>query len=352
MKIKSTAKWIGSLALAAALIVLTPTRGAAQGLMELEATSAISSEMSSGSVSSGVGNEALKRAQGLKQGNTQAGAPPTTQPPAPQTPPQTPPPTSGTPAPNQPTTTAPAPVLPTGQTITVITGTRVFDAITGSLLDEPIQKKVPQSEAEKYFDDGTHGDVTPNDGEMAKVDERKDALGMSNQRFKEQLVKALVVADGMTPLQYFGIPIASTERSDTAPRNRAWRLVPVPEGGPGFTFREVQTSATVTVPNYRQKEQEKDANIKSNWAVRFLQEFRTNKDDMTSQFYSLYIPLPPQPPTVAPPFGQQWTPFSDPQALMRAEESARQSAMNPMGNMPGMPGMGGPGGGGGIEGGV
>lgn len=354
MKIESTAKWIGTLACAATLMMLMPVRSQAQagGLTELAAGAAISGELASGSVGPGPGVTGnIQRARDVAgQAN---GARPNANP--------------TNPSPTNPLGTAPgatlaAPampalppavnaILPNGPTITVLTGTRVFDAVTGALLDDAIQKQVKKEEASKYYDDGTHGDPAANDGELAKVDENHHALGLANQRFKEQLVKALLVADDFTPLQYFGIPIASAERVSSTPRNRTWSIVPDPNGGPGFTFREVPITSPISIPNYREKQKEKDTNIKNNWAVRFLQEFRSDKDDMTSQFYTLYIPLPPQPPAMLPPMTSAWTPFSDPGALVRAEQLERQNQLRgPMGQNGMMGGMGGMMMGGGSEG--
>lgn len=327
MKIESTAKWVGPIALISALMLLAPARGHAQtSLVEVGAATTIAGELNSGQVSSPAGMNALDRARNVSGNN---GAPTTN--PSPTTP--------GRPvATNQPPALNIPPalnaILPQGPMITVLTGTRVFDAVTGALLDDALQKQVKKDDAGKYYDDGTHGDPVANDGELAKVDETHGALGLANQRFKEQLVKALLVADSYTPLQYFGIPIASAERTSSSPRNRTWSIVPDPNGGPGYTFREVPTTSPMTIPNYREKQMEKDNNIKSNWAVRFLQEFRSNKDDMTSPFYALYIPLPPQPPAMAPPATNMWTPFSDPQALARAQMTERQNQMRgPMGTM-------------------
>lgn len=312
MKILAAGKWIGSAAFATALMALTSMPVGAQTLAETAAVSAGVGELASQQVGSGPGNLALERARGL-QGGGAPGAP------APGGAPGAP----GAPAPSGGAMGQIA-GMPMGPQITVITGTRVFDAITGQLLDDAIQKQVPQADSDKYFDDGTHGDLEAGDGEFTKVDERRDVLGQSNQRFKEQLVKALISADTYTPLQYFGLMIASTERQSTVPRNRAWSMVSAPGGGPGFTLREVPTGEPVTIPSYREKQKEKDSNIKNNWSQRFLQEFRVNKDDLTSQFYSLYIPQPPPMPSVAPPPTTIWTPFSDPQAIARAEQNQRQ----------------------------
>lgn len=226
--------------------------------------------------------------------------------------------------------------------ITVISGTRVFDAYPhnqGQLLDDAVKRKVPVTEKDKYYDNGTHGDLIADDQEYTKVDERRDVLGLANQRAKEQLIQALVVAEGYNPLEFYGYSLMSTDRAETAPRNRAWEIVPDPKGGPGFTLAERPIQKSLQVPKYRDKMKEKDARFKdengNGWAYKFLEGYRKNSDSLTSDFYPLYIPLPPQVPSVAPPLG--WQPFND------------SGSLNKPGQMVG--GRGGRGGGGGGRGG-
>jgi hypothetical protein len=190
--------------------------------------------------------------------------------------------------------------------ITVIAGTRVFDALTGELLDDAAELQVPESEKANYFDDGTHGDIEPNDGKFTRVDEEHAHLSQGNQRIKEELVQALISANDMNPLEFFGYTIMSTERLDTASSNRAWKIVPNPDG-PGGMLVEVPIDKPLKVPRYREEEARKDTRVKDDWADRFLQNYRVNKDSLASDFYPMYIPRPPAPPRVRPP--AQWIPF-------------------------------------------
>jgi hypothetical protein len=249
----------------------------------------------------GAGVEALNRAQGVAAGDPSAGAPPDL---------------SAPPAPGQPIDFG---ALATGAAgnvpgldqllprITVISGTRVFDAITGELLDDAVERLVPENQKENYFDDGTNGDVEPNDGKYTRVSEDRGYISQSNQRIKEELIQALISANDMNPLQFYGYTLMSTERIDNASRERAWKLVPNPDG-PGNMLEEVPIDRPLVVPNYRDKEREKDGRVKDDWADRFLQDYRRNKDSLTSEFYSIYIPTPPVPPGARPPSG--WVPFA------------------------------------------
>lgn len=199
-------------------------------------------------------------------------------------------------------------------TITVITGTRVFDAVTGELLDDPQERQVAAALRDSFFDDGTHGDLLAEDGQYTNVDTRSDVVGPLNQRVKEQLVKALLVAEQMGPIEFYGLTLLSTQRHRDIPRSRAWKLVP-DEDGPGYMLREVEVDEPLTVPKFREVRMERDAKLRDDWADRFLQEYRKNKDSLTSEFYPLYIPLPPVPPSTAPPAPETWQPFATPNVL-------------------------------------
>jgi hypothetical protein len=210
--------------------------------------------------------------------------------------------------------------------ITVIAGTRVFDVITGELIDDAIRKKIPESEKDKYFDDGTHGDMIAGDEIYTRIDgEKRDVIGASNQKVKEQLIQALRVADGYTPVEFYGFSLMSTDRTEPLPRNAAWKVVKDPKGI-GYMLSEEPVSTPLSVPKFRDKLKEKDHIVKDDWSNRFLAEYRKKKDDLSSEFYSVYIPNPPQPPAVVPPVG--WMPFSDPGAL-----AASKAASSPLGRM-------------------
>lgn len=226
--------------------------------------------------------------------------------------------------------------------ITVITGTRIFDVVTGELIDDVIRKKRPETEKAEYFDDGTHGDLTPGDEVYTRVDgEKREALSASNQKVKEQLVSALRVAEAYTPVEFYGFSLMSTDRQEPVPRNEAWKVVKDPKGI-GYQLSEVPVDTPLQVPKFRDKLKEKDHTVKSDWSLRFLNDYRKKKDDLSSEFYPVYIPTPPQPPTSVPPVG--WIPFADPTAQQR------QDAMsNPLMRMQMMMQNGGMGGGMGGE---
>ncbi len=234
-----------------------------------------------------------------------------------------------------------------GPTIRVITGTRVYDALTGQLLDDASKMDVPESEKANYFDDGTHGDLIPGDGEFTRVDEKSSFIGPANQRVKEQLVQALIEAESLDPIKFFGYNVLSTDHGGgTSERNRAWTVVKDPKGK-GRMIVEAPAAQPVIVPKYRDKLAERDDKVKNDWSIRFLQEYRKNKDNISSDFYTLYVPMPPPMPSVLPPPAKDWVPFSDPGALNKPKTGPGMPGAAGMmgqqrGSMPGASGMMGP----------
>lgn len=194
--------------------------------------------------------------------------------------------------------------------VKAIVGTRVFDAVSGELLDDARERFITDGQKTLYYDDGTHGDPTPDDGQFALVDSRSDVIGPGQQRVKEQLVKALIVAENYDPLQFYGYTLMSTDQQKSAPRNRAYKLVPDPRGGPGMVLEEAEIEKPLELPDYRDKQYEKDVKVlRSSWIKDFLADYRKEPDSLSSEFHNVYIPLPPPVPSVKPPIEFGWMPF-------------------------------------------
>ena len=339
------------LGLAAAGLLLASHRAPAQGLGEMNAAMNMNDSLDGGSTAVGVGSIGLGRARqaaatanSVNQGqmsmsglNGGTGAPREINVP------------STTFTPPAPVDTAPsgmtveqlAQMAPTGPKITVISGVRVFDAISGELVDDVIKKKVDESEKDKYFDDGTHGDMVAGDEIYTRVDgEQRDVIGAASQKVKERMITALKVAADYGPIEFYGYTLMSTDRQQPIPRNEAWTLTKDPSGGPGLVLAERAVDKPIEVPKYRDKMREKDAKVKDDWSLRFLQEYRKKKDDLSSEFFPVYLPQPPRPPATLPPVG--WTPFADPTASQKAklaENPIYRNAIN--GNQGGAGGAGG-----------
>lgn len=197
--------------------------------------------------------------------------------------------------------------------IKAISGQRVFDAVTGELLDDAREIMIDESQKSSFFDDGaTGGDITADDGVFTNFTvSRGEYIGQSNQRLKEMLIQALYEADRIDPLEFFGYSLMTTERIEHAPRSRRWKMVQS-ETGVGYTLQQVDSSTPLEVPKYQEKIREKDDKLagKDGWAAVFLDEYRLNKGELKSELYPIYIPQPPTPPSIVPPTAAGWEPFS------------------------------------------
>lgn len=279
------------------------------------------------------GNVALERAQAVAApqpppgGAPAFGAPPAGAP-APGAAPGAPPPGGAPPAPGQ-----PAPGEAFGQASTAVAkvvkprvravlGERVFDAITGEMLDDAQLIMVDPAEIEALglVDDGTKGDLVAEDGQYAAVNTSRAYVGQSNQRLKERLIKAIITAEQLTPLEFYGYHILTTERHTPAPRNRRWAMVDDPNGR-GRLLAEVDTDKPLQIPAYRDIQNRKDEKIagKDGWAIRYLDEYRPKKGEIRSEFYPVHIPMPPVPPSIPPPGeSSNWKPFGKPEGQAAA----------------------------------
>lgn len=231
--------------------------------------------------------------------------------------------------------------------IVVIVGRRVFDAVTKVLIDDPVLKKVKSSERRNYYDDGTHGDMHAGDGVYTLVDDepQNDVLDLYSQRSKEKLIQALLTAESYEPTVFFGYEILSMEDEDAlTKRDTAWGVRKDPDGI-GYVVSEEPVDKPVKLESYKSKLAERDNIIKNNWTVSALQPYRRDKDSLSSEFYPLYIPKPPQAPSVEPPSG--WRPFNDPGVLAREQQNKVQQFQEKLTNR-----FGGSGGGGGMGGGA
>lgn len=205
--------------------------------------------------------------------------------------------------------------------VKAIVGVRSFDPITGELMGDARLMSLPESAKDELplYDDGTHGDLIPEDGLFANVEVKRDSIGQSNQRLKERLIQAIYTAEQLTPLEFYGYHILTTERHNPVPRNRRWRMVKDP-AGLGSMLSEAATDKPLAVPKYREEEQRKDQKVagKDGWAILFLDEYRLQRGDLQSDFFPVYVPPPPAPPFMAPPGGTEWKPFPHPEGSQPA----------------------------------
>lgn len=205
-------------------------------------------------------------------------------------------------------------------------GTRVFDAVTGELLDDAQEVMIPEDQRDLYYDDGTHGDETANDGVYALVESSDDFLSSSNQRIKERLIQALYEANRLDPIDFYGFDLMAADRRNREPRSKRWKIVEDPEG-PGRRLVTVAAEKPLTVPNYWEQYEAKDQKLvgENGWAQTFLDEYRVEEGNLQSEFYPTYIPQPPAMPDIPPPGQDSWTPYQG----IQETEAPRNQISNP-----------------------
>ena len=104
------------------------------------------------------------------------------------------------------------------KTITVWVGERVYDAVTGVLLNDALKFILPEKEKVNFYDDGTHGDSMAGDGEYALITtNRNDYIGMQTNEFKLKTLRIISQINEMNPIQFFDALVASSELVSNLP---------------------------------------------------------------------------------------------------------------------------------------
>ncbi len=171
--------------------------------------------------------------------------------------------------------------------IRVVTGRRVKCAVCGRLLEDIRYEEVPETLKDQYYDDGTHGDEVANDGTYTNIEEISDVVGPGCLAIETRLINLLLTSEELGPLGFFRL----------------------------FTLTDEPIS---NIPKRINTEEDLDNKLES-WANVFLRMFRKNKDDIYSEFYSLYVPPPPVKPKFPLPPG-----FNPPEIDKMKEEMEAQ----------------------------
>lgn len=153
--------------------------------------------------------------------------------------------------------------------VKVITGEKITCAVCGVLLQDVTEKEVPEEEQADYFDDGTHGDAEADDGIYTNVVERKDMIGSECADVLQKTVALINGADELDSMDFYRLHVTTNEPLSA-------------------------------LPITRQQERTKDERLKE-WNDKFLRKFRKDPNDPKSEFYSVYIPPPPEVPSILPP---------------------------------------------------
>jgi len=175
-----------------------------------------------------------------------------------------------------------APAPPPIKKILVLTGERVTCHRTRTLLEDIHYEYRPEAEKGEYSDDGTHGDLQPNDNIYTNYTERDDVISPEANRIKLLYLRMFELCEQMNPIEFFGIPVATSESLSALPRMtdeendrderflRKWHLGSNPTG--------------------------------STSSILFLAPYRTDPEDPRSDFYPIFVPTAPRSPeTPAPP---------------------------------------------------
>jgi len=166
----------------------------------------------------------------------------------------------------QPAKPAPSPV----KKILVLTGERVRCHVMGTLLEDIHYEYRPESEKGEFYDDGTHGDLQAGDNIWTNYTERNDVLSPEANYLKKIYLRMMELCEDMNPLEFFRIPVATDEP-----------LSPLPQ--------------------LTDKERDRDETFLRQWHQQFLALYRQDPDDPMSDFYPIFVPSPPQPPSDVPP---------------------------------------------------
>ncbi|GIX44794.1 MAG: hypothetical protein D6691_08055 [Candidatus Hydrogenedentota bacterium] len=217
-----------------------------------------------------------------------------------------PPTTIGAPA-------APGAAVPTPQPmIKVLVGRRVYCAVCGTLLDDAYYIDVLATEKDKYLDDGIHDNGVAGDDIRGNVETVKDSyIGPECDTLKNQLIAAIRTAENLyrPPMSVVPNPAISLWEPSEDRRKRleteAQRTADEASTMMFFGYHVMGVNPRTSppeLPNILEKAKERD-DILRDWNNRFLANFRKDKDDPKSDYYQLYIPEPPAPPTYSFPPG-------------------------------------------------
>lgn len=138
-----------------------------------------------------------------------------------------------------------------------------------SILEDARYEEMPKlqvlAQPDTYFNDGTHGDVDPNDSIYTNIEEDNNWMCPKCNLIKEYLIALLVYVDSLSPREFFLLMATTSELISTVPKD--------------ITEEELKDEENI-----------------SRWLSDFLAPYRTDPHDVRSTFIPLYVPLPPELP--------------------------------------------------------
>lgn len=176
----------------------------------------------------------------------------------------------------------------------VLTGRRVYDAVSGALLEDAIKITVRREDVSAY-DDGTNDNGLVGDGIKGNVlTSRNEYIGQFSHMVKNELIHAVHNAEQIDPLVYFGHHVAKV-RPDRVEGLKRYGL-PLPEGS-----GDAADSGRIVAdfPSIVTLEDERDGLVK-NWNDKFLARYRVDPNDPQSDYFAVFVPSPPLTPSSYP----------------------------------------------------
>jgi len=180
--------------------------------------------------------------------------------------------------------------IPTAQ---VLTGRRVYDAVSGGLLEDAIEIAVRQSDADAYPDDGIHDNGIASDNIRGNVQtSEKDYIGQFSNLVKEHLIHAVRNAENIDPMIYYGYHVAKI-----GPKLEGAKRYGLPL--PGEQEAALVKNPVKDIPNVLELEDSRDELVRQ-WNHEFLADYRVTPEDPQSPYYPVFIPAPPLTPVNYP----------------------------------------------------
>ena len=214
-------------------------------------------------------------------------------------------------------------------TIEVLTGKRVFCAVCGTMLEDAYKVRVYQTDQNSYADDGLVDNGVAGDGMRGNVETvRNQFVGAACHEVRTRLINAVRGAEDLRPSNMVGkyeeSPYYLEDPESRQKRMAAQLRQRAQEESVMHFFRYHVATIDPTdksgMPYLVQKEEARD-NFLAQWNNRFLAKFRIKPDDPQSEYFPLYVPQPPLPPTRTLPSG-----YMSPQQVRKGTQPGQVGA--------------------------
>lgn len=205
-------------------------------------------------------------------------------------------------------------------TADVLTGRRVFDAVSGALLEDAVRITVRAEDVDAYrtTDDGSADNGLVGDGIVGNVQtSRNEYIGYFSNTVKNKLIHAVHNAEQIDPMVYYGHHIAKINPTPVEGLKRYGLPLPEDNSMDGAGNIRVQRDFA----NIIDLERNRDALVQD-WNNRFLARYRVDPNDPHSPYFAVFVPSPPLTPENYPvPTG-----YVAPQAVASAQKQQLDAA--------------------------